>query len=136
MIKISKKPPSYATSWIKIPKEKKEVKPQQHSSIRRSYAQETEIAEAIGGKKTLASGSLDEKGDVRIKGVVRIEAKTTQYKSLSVTREMIGKIENAAVAFGEIPVIVVEFQNKNAQPVDSVCVIPKWALEMITQWKN
>jgi len=122
--------------WIKVPKEKKEAKEKQHSSVQRSHNQETEIANEIGGRKTLASGALDEKGDVRIKGVVRIEAKTTQHKSFSVTREMIHKIEEAAVAFGEIPVIVVEFQNKNAQPTDSVCIVPRWALEMITKWKN
>lgn len=92
----------------------------------RSPHQEKRIAKTLGGKVTKASGAgAFEKGDVRVKGVARIEAKTTDAKSFRVTEEMIDKIEDAAVQAGEVPVMVIDICGGNR----SLCVMPTWALE-------
>jgi Holliday junction resolvase len=62
--------------------------------------------------------------------VVRIEAKTTQNKSFSVTLDMIEKIETAAAEAGEMPVIVIEF-NKDGRKLKEVAVCPTYVLESI-----
>ena len=79
-----------------------------NASYRRSRKQERELAERLGGRRTAASGSKDEKGDVRVKGFVRLEAKTTKHKSFSVTLDMIKQIEEAALVSGEMPIIAIE----------------------------
>lgn len=99
-------------------------------SHRRSKKQERTLAVRFDAKQTPASGSRDVKGDLRIKKVVRIEAKTTDKKSFSVTREMVDKIEEAAVGAAEMPVIVVEF-NDNGKPVKSVAILPVYSLETL-----
>ena len=116
---------------LKIPKRMK-----LHPSMQRSKDQEQELAERVGGRKTLASGALDVKGDVRKKRVVRIEAKTTSNKSFSVTLEMVKKIEDAAFSADELPVVVVEFIDKQGKPKSSVAVVPMYVLEMIGAWKE
>lgn len=100
------------------------------ASHARSKGQEKELAERTGGKVTRGSGCGNEKGDVRVRRLLRIEAKTTQHKSFSVTREMVEKIENAAVAHGEVPIIVVEF-NDGGRKVAEVAVLPVWCLDRI-----
>lgn len=94
----------------------------------RSRKQEKEVARRIGGNTTLASGALAEKGDVRLKGVARIECKTTMNKSFSVTREMVEKIENAALSAGELPALVIEFLSPKGGVQSSVAVVPVWVL--------
>lgn len=83
------------------------------------------------GRRTAGSGSKMEKGDVRIPGVMRIEAKTTKHKSFSVTLEMIEKIEDAALPATEIPAIVVEFNDGNGRKLKEVAIVPTYALEMV-----
>lgn len=102
-----------------------------HLAQRRAPQQEEEIAKRLGGRTTLASGALDQKGDVEVKNVVRLEAKTTQKKSFSVTREMVRKIEEAALGANALPVVEIEFLDDDGEPVSSVCVVPKYVLEMI-----
>jgi hypothetical protein len=72
-----------------------------------------------------------EKGDVRIPNVLRIEAKTTKYKSFSVTMDMLDKIEHAALSATEIPAIVIEFNDGNGRKLREVAVVPVYALEMV-----
>lgn len=99
-------------------------------SHRRSKVQERKTAERFGATVTKRSGAgAFEKGDVRLKGVMRLEAKTTRHKSFSVTTEMIGKIEDTGAMAGEIPVIEVELDNE-AHPV-RVYVVPCWAIEAL-----
>lgn len=99
------------------------------ASHRRSRKQEKELAGRLGGSTTVASGSKMEKGDVRIKGVMRIEAKTTKNNSFSVTREMIAKIEDAALASGEVPAIAIEFTDGRGNKVMEVAVVPMYVLD-------
>jgi Holliday junction resolvase len=102
-----------------------------NSSYRRSRKQEREIAERLGGRRTAASGSKDEKGDVRVKGVVRIEAKTTKHKSFSVTLDMIRQIEDAALVSGEMPVIAIEFNDGKGKRLKEVAVVPIYVLDLL-----
>lgn len=113
---------------LKVPKSSK-GKP--HASHIRSRKQEKEVAKRIGGRTTPASGSREEKGDCRKKGVVRVECKTTSHKSFSVTLEMIDKIEEAAFSSEELPVILVEF-NKDGKKFREVAVVPSYVLDMLT----
>jgi len=97
----------------------------------RAPIQESETAERLGGRVVRGSGCGSEKGDARVEGVIRVENKTTRAKSFSVTREMIAKIESAALSAGEVPALEVEFLDQNGKPVSSVSLIPNWALEML-----
>ncbi len=96
-------------------------------SHRRSKAQERESAERFGGSTTRGSGSGYEKGDVRIRGFVRIEAKTTKHRSFSVTTDMIDKLEAATFGSGEVPMIEVELELGRRR----VFVVPDWAMDLI-----
>lgn len=104
----------------------------QHPSVKRSKVQEAETAKRIGGAVTKASGAQSfEKGDVRIKGVARLELKTTKAKSFSVTADMIDKIEGQALQAGELPVMEIEIDNQGARR--NVYVIPAWAMDDLLQ---
>lgn len=100
-------------------------------SHQRSKKQEKELAKRIGGEVTIASGAFSVKGDVRKKRVVRVEAKTTKHRSFSVTTEMIDKIEEAALASDELPVIVVELGNGDKRTTRQVAVVPLYALDSL-----
>lgn len=102
------------------------------ASHQRSRRQEKELASRFRGRMTRGSGRGNEKGDVRVRGLLRIEAKTTKHKSFSVTREMVDKIENAAITTGELPALIVEFNDGGAK-VSELAVIPVWALETLIE---
>tara|TARA_R110002153_G_scaffold26421_5_gene82939 strand:+ start:18909 stop:19268 length:360 start_codon:yes stop_codon:yes gene_type:complete len=106
-------------------------------SHRRAPKQESEIAKRIKGRCTVGSGNKDEKGDVRLKGVCRIEAKTTKHNSFSVTQKILDQIETAALSSGtgELPVLIIEFIDEKGNPKRSVAVCPTWVLDIITQQK-
>jgi len=108
----------------------KRLKSFQTPSHARAPKQEEGIAIRVKGKRVPGSGSGQTKGDVRLKRVCRIETKTTKANSFTVSREMVKKIEDAALSTGEIPVIVIEF-NDEGKPVDEVCVVPMYVLDMI-----
>lgn len=99
-------------------------------SHRRAPKQEKEIAARVGGRITPGSGSKFLKGDIRKKRVVRIEAKTTKHASFSVTLEMVRKIQDAALAFDEMPIIVVEF-NDNGKRIAELAVCPTYVLDSL-----
>lgn len=99
----------------------------QSPSHARSRAQEKETAKRVGGRVTPGSGNGSVKGDVRLKGVVRVENKTTKNKSFSVTEDMIRKIEEATFGTDEIPVIHIEISSG----AKTVVVMPDWALDLI-----
>jgi hypothetical protein len=100
-------------------------------SHRRAPKQEAEIAKRVGGRLTPGSGSGAVKGDVRVKGVVRIECKTTKNKSFSVTLDMLEKIEEAAASGGELPVLIIEFIDDRGRKIKEVAVCPTYVLDSI-----
>ena len=85
------------------------------------------------GQLVPGSGSSVQKGDVKgcFGGLLRIEAKTTGAKSFSITRDMVRKIEDAALPNNELPAIVVEFIDAFGKPQMEVAVVPTWALQHI-----
>jgi Holliday junction resolvase len=90
------------------------------------------LARRFSGEKVPGSGSGSQKGDVKKAfGVFRIEAKTTKKKSFSVTKEMIEKIEVAALTTNELPVIIIEFIDEFGNPEKEVAILPTYALEAI-----
>lgn len=101
------------------------------ASHARSPQQEKSLAERLGGRVTRGSGNGNEKGDVRIKGVARIEAKTTKHASFRVTLEMIEKISEAAMCSGEVPALVVEFIDEKGTPREEVAIVPTWVLDTL-----
>lgn len=98
-------------------------------SHRRAPKQEASLAALVRGSRVPGSGAGDVKGDVRRKGLLRIEAKTTRHASFSVTLEMLRKIEQAATQSGEMPAIVVEFNDGKGKPLGSVAILPLYALQ-------
>lgn len=99
---------------------------------RRARQMEEELAKETGGKLTPGSGNGNVKGDIQnAYGCIRIEAKTTKNKSFSVTRDMVRKIEDAALPNGELPAIVVEFMDIEGKPEMSIAVVPTYLLQGI-----
>lgn len=107
------------------------------ASHRRAPKQERSLARRTGGQLVPGSGCGYQKGDVKKAfGVIRIEAKTTKHKSFSVTREMVRKIEDAAITNGEVPAIVIEFINEQGKPQMEVAVVPTYALPKIGEYNE
>jgi Holliday junction resolvase len=105
-----------------------------HSTVSHTRApqQERDLARRFEGKRVPGSGSGPQKGDVKKAfGIFRIEAKTTTKKSFTVTKEMIEKIEVAALTTNEMPVIIIEFLDEQGNPEKEIAVLPTYALEVI-----
>lgn len=117
-------------SSLALPKRMRGQKTVSHNNAPK---QEKRLAIQLGGKLTTGSGNKDEKGDVRIKGVARIEAKCTTRGSFSVTKDMLRKIEDAAVSSGELPIIAIDFLDENGKVTGSVAVMPQYALATLLE---
>lgn len=95
----------------------------------RAKKQEREIAGRLSRAKLVPrSGAGDVKGDVRVKNVLRIECKTTKHSSFSVTLDMVRKIEEAATSTGEMPAIIIEFNDSHGRKLHELAVVPVYAL--------
>jgi hypothetical protein len=118
---------------MSLPTPRRLKKPANTGTVAQGHAprQEKALAERVNGKTIPASGALDEKGDVRIAGFLRIEAKCTARKSFSITQDMLSKIENAAIGEGEIPMIVVDFLTDTGAVKNTVCVVPDYVLDLL-----
>jgi hypothetical protein len=101
----------------------------QTPSHARSRVQEKETAQRTGGKQTKASGALNEKGDVRVKNVARLENKTTVHDSFSVSVDLVEKLENSVAGSDEMPVMQVELRGGSVK----FLVIPDYYLEDILE---
>jgi hypothetical protein len=99
----------------------------QTPSHARSKVQEKGLATRIGGSVVKGSGSGDERGDVRLRKIIRIEAKTTAAKSFQLTVDIVRKLESAIVGTGEIPVIQVELMGG----AHRLLVMPDYAMELL-----
>lgn len=116
---------------LKVPKHKRD-----HVARTRSAKQEKERAKKVSGYVTAGSGNKREKGDVRKRGVMRIECKTTTKASFSVTQDMLNKIYDAALPCNEVPVIEIEFINDQGKILRSVAVVPTYIIQEILEIKN
>ena len=112
---------------LKLPRNKRAPSP----AHQRSPHQERDAAKRLGGRVVKGSGSGPEKGDVRVKGVLRLEAKCTSKNSFSVTREMVRKIEEAALGAGEVPAIEIEFLDADGAVDARLLILPSYALDRL-----
>jgi len=113
------------------PRGKKAPKPKPSPSHLRAREQEREAAKRVRGSLTPASGAKDIKGDVRKTGVCRIECKTTKHSSFSVTLDMVRRIEEAALPYGEMPIILVEFNDGAGKKVAELAIVPSYILDQL-----
>jgi hypothetical protein len=122
---------------LKIPKSKLnkqgKLKYDGMLSHKRSDEQEKSLAKRLKGRNTPRSGAGKEKGDVRCKGILRLEAKTTLNQSFSVTRKMFKTVTDAALPCGEIPAMLIEFLNKEGKPEAELAVVPSYVLDMLVE---
>lgn len=102
-------------------------------SHKRAPRMEQSLAKRLGGKVTAGSGNGATKGDIRIKGIARIECKCTKNKSFSVTLDMLEKIEAAGAEGAELPIIVIEFIDANGRPYKEVAVCPMYVLDSLRE---
>lgn len=87
-----------------------------------SVAQEVDLAEELGGRVQKASGALaGSKGDVRVKGKYRIEAKFTKANSYKLLLDDLYKIISECGA-GEKAVFVIDFVEKTGKLKDRFAV--------------
>jgi len=91
----------------------------------RSKKQEKRIATSFGGRVQPASGALaGAKGDVRVRGKLRMEMKLTSKKAYRVSYEDLVKIRSEC-GLGEQPVFCVDFVDGNTgRTKDSWALIP------------
>jgi len=80
----------------------------------RSSRQENYNAKREGGQTTLNSGAMDDKGDIKVPGLLRDENKTTAKRSFSLKLDDLRKV--AAAAKGdEMPVMTISFEDNLQQ---------------------
>lgn len=105
-------------STVTAPKTVKK-KPNAKKQRRRSMKQEEEIASrSVDGFRVFGSGALPgAKGDVRVPGKFRYEAKYTQAQSYVVQRKELMKIR-AEASGDEVPVFEIHFLDKNGKAVE------------------
>jgi hypothetical protein len=98
---------------------------------RASAKQESEIATSMGGRRQPGSGAIPGlKGDVRVKGKLRIEAKYTSNKSYSVTRADLLKIRSECYG-SETPAFVIDFKDPGTLRTEE-----RWVLIPFSDWEN
>ena len=107
----------------------KQRKADRAPGFNRAREQETKVANLFRGERIKGSGNGDTKGDVRVRGVTRIECKTTTKESYSLRLKDMDTISRAAVGAGEIPAMVIQFEGDSGKSVAEVAVIPMWALQ-------
>ena len=107
---------------LKIPKAAQGALTPSHA---RAKKQELEAAKRL---LVRGSGCGSVKGDVRLKGITRLECKTTKHKSFALSRELVERIESAAMGAGEVPAFEIEFCSEDGVKELSCLVMPTWVL--------
>ena len=95
-----------------------------HKAANYSPKQERRVADLVGGKNTPASGAKEIKGDIRLKGLLRIECKATEKPEYVLTHKVIDKIKEQALTCAELPCVQVDFLGETIRKV--------YILEMFT----
>lgn len=106
-----------------------EIKPSEHKRAaknrRMAGKMEKKVASSIGGRVQPASGALPfAKGDVRKKGVVRVECKATRHKQYPLKLEELRKITSEC-CFPETPAFAVTFADDNYREIETWVAVPK-----------
>jgi hypothetical protein len=95
-----------------------------HKAANYSPKQERRVADLVGGKNTPASGAKEIKGDIRLKGLLRVECKATEKPEYILTHKVIDKIKEQALTCAELPCVQVDFLGETIRKV--------YILEMFT----
>lgn len=92
---------------------------------RLSRKQEIDLADDLGGKVQLNSGAtVGSKGDVRVKGEYRVEAKFTAANSYKLDLDELHKIESECEGL-EKPLFIVDFIDKHTKkPKERYATLP------------
>ena len=102
-----------------------------HSTTRgRSDRQEKRTAKKFKGRRTRNSGAGRDKADVKVAGILRIEDKTTRFKSFSLKRADLRKLGSQCMG-DEMPVFKIAFEDDLSE---QYCVIPEhWLLYLLKE---
>ena len=113
------------------PPQDKGPRPPSRQRRRMVNKQERETAELIGGRVQKASGAMaSAKGDVRLKGVLRGEMKSTEKRSFILKREVLDKIRGECVG-AERPFLSVRF----IHPI-TMAAEDEWVVIPIEHWEH
>jgi hypothetical protein len=112
--------------------EKKRL-PKRDTTRGRSSRQESFNARSVGGRLTANSGAGKDKGDVKVRGLLREEDKTTEKESFILKRSDLRKI--AAAAQGdEIPIMRIAFEDNLRE---QYVVLPgDWFNQLLTNYRE
>lgn len=115
--------------------EKLADKARQSKAYHASAGLEKGLAKRVTGYRTAGSGNKKEKGDVRVKGITRMEHKGTQHDSFRVTKKMLQKLELAGRGCDEVPIFVVDFLDERGatQGNEIACIPLKDLLDLINE---
>lgn len=94
---------------MRLPKKQKKL----NRASTHSVYQEQRVANILKGYATPASGAGSQKGDVRIKGLFRVECKATTRGEYLATLAVLDKIKQEALSFGEVPVLQIDFLDEH-----------------------
>jgi len=93
--------------------------------------EERETAALVGGRAQKASGAmLAAKGDIRVRGKLRGEEKSTSLKAFSIKRQVLDKIRSECTG-SERPFVLIRFRN----PLD-MSTEDKWVLIPVEDWEH
>lgn len=112
---------------------KKHVRGKSRTTRGRATRQEKHNAKKVAGRVTSNSGAGDEKADVRIKGILRDENKTTKAKSFVLKLADLQKVAGEAED-GEIPVLTVSFEDDLRKQYRVIS--NDWFLELLELYKE
>lgn len=85
---------------------------------------EKEIAKRLGGRRVAGSGAFESKGDISTDEFL-IDDKSTVGKSITVTKDMLMKINREAREAARVPVLSLSF-TKMGLAGDTWYMIPEW----------
>jgi hypothetical protein len=98
---------------------------------KRIRREERETAEMVGGYAQKASGALlSAKGDIRVKGKLRGEEKSTEKKSFILKREVLDKIRGECVGT-ERPFVMIRFRNPTTLATED-----QWVVLPVEDWEH
>lgn len=101
-------------------------------SMRRiSDKQEKRNARDVGGRRTLASGALKDKADVKLPGKIRMECKSTGSASYGLKKADLEQLQGQTVG-DEVPVFMIEF--RGTVPSEYAVVPKDWLLHLLREY--
>lgn len=113
--------------------ERKSERGRKYKAQKHSVKQESLLAQELKGSTTRGSGNKYEKGDVCVPKLARVEAKATEKKSFSITREMVTKLRDARQT-DEIPFFQVDLLGESNMRM--VVIEHHYLLELIDRIQN